>query len=137
MDNFWPWLVVALIVGLMLWRQSKKQEVALTPDEIVPLLVEKISIPKNHNSFEEEMPKRLDEAGIKLMAVSDESTRFIFDQPRASWFHWGFFYTIEITKINEQELSLTAGIYPKGPNPPRGLRLKKHLDRFVALIAAE
>ncbi|NWF35320.1 hypothetical protein [Mariprofundus sp. KV] len=137
MDNLWPWLIVALFIGLMLWRQSRKQEMALTPDEIVPLLIDNISLQMDHNTFEEEMPKRLDEAGIKLMAATDESTRFVFDQPRTSWFHWGFFYTIEIIEINKKGLNLSVGIYPKGPNPPRGLRLKKHLDRFVALIAAE
>lgn len=110
---------------------------ALTPDAIVPRLVENTSLQMDRNTFEKQLPKRLKQSGIELMTVADTTRRYVFDQPRASWLHWGFFYTIEIKKTNGQELSLSVGIFPKGPNPPRGLRLKKHLDRFIALIASE
>jgi hypothetical protein len=137
MDNFWPWLIVASLVGLMLWRQSRKREMALTPDEIVPVLVEKVCLPMDRKTFEEEVTRRLESFGLKLMTAADETTRYVFDQPRAGWFHWGFFYTVEISESKGQELALSVGIYPKGPNPPRGARLKKHLHRFVTLITSE
>ena len=137
MDNFWPWLIVALFIGLMLWRQSRKREKELAPDEVVPVLLEKVCLKMDRNTFEKEVPKRLEKLGIKLMTAPGETTRYVFDQSRAGWFHWGFFYTVEISESNGQELSLSVGILPKGPNPPRGSRLKKHLERFVALIASE
>jgi len=137
MDNFWPWLIVALFVGLMLWRQSRKREMEIAPDEILPVLVEKICLQMDQNAFEKQVPKRLEQIGIKMMGAAGETTRYVFDQPRASWFHWGFFYTVEISGTNGWELELSVGIFPKGPNPPSGSRLKRHLDRFIALIASE
>lgn len=127
-----PWLVTASIVAFGYWRRARRRldETALA--ELQPL----ISRPLPVEVSRDELLGRLQAcfAAPEYSVINEpSSTRLIVDQKRIGAFHWGFVFILVPMAGGRWE----AGVFPKGPNPPRGAALQRHLDDFCASIEQE
>jgi len=91
MDKFWSWLFVALFIGVVVWRRSHKREMLLGANEITPILTEKVCLKIDQNTFDKKVLPYWAVEGIRPMKAVERTMRYVFDQARISWFHWGFF----------------------------------------------
>lgn len=129
-SDFFPFLLLAITIAIMLIRKQFKKEKKLTPDGILPSFSR--LIPHTDENWFTTFPELLEPMGYHLFEQNRSLNRLIIEDPRIGPFHWGFYFIIE--PYQEQPTQLQVGIFPKGVNPPKGKRLMQHLDDFIGKL---
>ncbi len=122
------YLLIATLMALLLIVRSRRKEESLDFDQLEPIIHEELNREISPEKLGE-LVKGLEEKGYRIRYSDETSGKQVIESKGIGLFHWGFLFFV--MPDWQKQGSVTIGVYPKGPNPPTGNRLKKHLDQFV------
>ncbi len=122
------YLLIATIMALLLIVRSRRKEKSLDFDQLEPIIHEELNREISPEKLRE-LINRVNEKGFKTRYSDETSGKLVIESKGIGLFHWGFLFFI--MPDWQKQGTVTVGVYPKGPNPPTGNRLKNHLDQFV------
>lgn len=128
--DLFKWFVIAGVMGGIVVLRSRKKTAEAKPEEIEAGLGRRFTTGLTAQELRARIEQAMHAVGCTLHSANE--TRLVYDSKSIGLFHWGFLYIIDFPSDEPGAVSL--GIFGKGPNPPRGKALQKHLDAFLDIL---